>query len=69
MDRAYSLAEKNGSSVVETNDPVEAVKDAHVVYTDVFISMGIGNFHFVCAHMNSCDKVFWMLYNLSLIHI
>ena len=40
MDRAHSLAEKNGSSVVETNDPVEAVKDAHVVYTDVFISMG-----------------------------
>ena len=40
MDRANALAEKNGSSVVQTNDPVEAVKDAHVVYTDVFISMG-----------------------------
>ncbi|RJU80585.1 MAG: ornithine carbamoyltransferase [Candidatus Poseidoniales archaeon] len=40
MDRVQSLAEKNGSSVVQTNDPVEAVKDAHVVYTDVFISMG-----------------------------
>ena len=40
MYRANALAEKNGSSVVQTNDPVEAVKDAHVVYTDVFISMG-----------------------------
>ena len=40
MDRVNALAEKNGSAVVQTNDPVEAVKDAHVVYTDVFISMG-----------------------------
>ena len=40
IDRVNALAEKNGSSVVQTNDPVEAVKDAHVVYTDVFISMG-----------------------------
>ena len=36
--KAY--AEKNGSTVVHTTDPVEAVNDAHVVYTDVFISMG-----------------------------
>jgi len=40
VERAKVIAEKNGSKVVETNDPVEAVKDAHVVYTDVFISMG-----------------------------
>ena len=40
VKRTQALAEKNGSSVVETNDPVEAVSDAHVVYTDVFISMG-----------------------------
>ena len=40
MDRVNAIAEKNGSSVVQTNDPVEAVEDAHVVYTDVFISMG-----------------------------
>ena len=40
VERAKALAEKNDSNIVETNDPVEAVKDAHVVYTDVFISMG-----------------------------
>ena len=40
VERTNAIAEKNGSQVVETNDPVEAVKDAHVVYTDVFISMG-----------------------------
>ena len=40
VSRTKSIAEKNGSKVVETNNPVEAVKDAHVVYTDVFISMG-----------------------------
>lgn len=40
VKRTQALAEKNGSKVVETNDPVDAVTDAHVVYTDVFISMG-----------------------------
>ena len=40
VERTKALAEKNGSSVVHTTDPVEAVRDAHVVYTDVFISMG-----------------------------
>jgi ornithine carbamoyltransferase len=40
VKRTQALAEKNGSKVVETHDPVEAVSDAHVVYTDVFISMG-----------------------------
>ena len=40
VKRTQVLAEKNGSKVVETNDPVDAVSDAHVVYTDVFISMG-----------------------------
>jgi len=40
VERTKALADKNGSKVVVTNDPVEAVSDAHVVYTDVFISMG-----------------------------
>ncbi len=40
VKRTKSLAVKNRSKVVVTNDPVEAVSGAHVVYTDVFISMG-----------------------------
>jgi len=40
VKRTKAYAEANGSSVVHTTDPIEAVKDAHVVYTDVFISMG-----------------------------
>ncbi|DAC25840.1 MAG TPA: ornithine carbamoyltransferase [Candidatus Poseidoniales archaeon] len=38
--RTEELAAKNGSKVIATNDPVEAVSNADVVYTDVFISMG-----------------------------
>ncbi|RJU95025.1 MAG: ornithine carbamoyltransferase [Candidatus Poseidoniales archaeon] len=40
VERTKAYAEVNGSSVVHTTDPVEAVSGAHVVYTDVFISMG-----------------------------
>ena len=40
VERTRALAEKNGSTVMHTTDPVEAVSGAHVVYTDVFISMG-----------------------------
>ena len=40
VERTKAIAEKNGSKVVATNDPVEAVSGAHVVYTDVFVSMG-----------------------------
>ena len=40
VKRSIDMATKNGSKVVATNDPVEAVTDADVVYTDVFISMG-----------------------------
>lgn len=37
---ANSLAEKNGSVIKETNDPKAAVKNADVVYTDTWVSMG-----------------------------
>ena len=40
VKRSIDMATKNGSKVVATNDPVEAVTDADVVYTDVFMSMG-----------------------------
>ena len=40
VKRTNDLAKKNKSTVVHTDDPVEAVTDADVVYTDVFISMG-----------------------------
>ena len=40
VERTKELANKNGSKVMVTNDPVEAVTGADVVYTDVFISMG-----------------------------
>ena len=40
VKRSNDLAKKNKSTVVHTDDPVEAVSNADVVYTDVFISMG-----------------------------
>jgi len=40
VSRTEEIAAKNGSKVIATNDPVEAVSNADVVYTDVFISMG-----------------------------
>ena len=40
VERTNALAEKNGSKVTMTHDPIKAVSNAHVVYTDVFISMG-----------------------------
>jgi len=40
IEQAKYAAAKSGSKVVLTEDPYEAVKDADVVYTDTWISMG-----------------------------
>ena len=41
--QAEALAAISGAKLVITNNPVEAVQDAHAVYTDVWISMGQEN--------------------------
>ncbi len=40
MARARRIAERTGASITGSNDPVEVVSDAGVVYTDIFVSMG-----------------------------
>jgi len=40
ISRAMDIAERTGSTIVGSNDPVEAVSGAGVIYTDVFVSMG-----------------------------
>ncbi len=40
LNLALKNAEMSESSVKVSTEPVEAVTDAHVVYTDVFVSMG-----------------------------
>ncbi|MBS3793306.1 MAG: ornithine carbamoyltransferase [Candidatus Thorarchaeota archaeon] len=40
MERAEELSEKHGTDLQIVNDPIEAVKDADVIYTDTFFSMG-----------------------------
>ncbi|AAC07566.1 ornithine carbamoyltransferase [Aquifex aeolicus] len=41
--KALEFSKENGGSVELTNNPVESVKDADVVYTDVWVSMGEEN--------------------------
>ena len=38
--KANELAQKSGSKIWFTNDPSDAVQDADVLYTDVWVSMG-----------------------------
>ena len=37
---AMNLCKNSGGEIILTNDPFEAVKDADVIYTDVWVSMG-----------------------------
>ncbi len=43
LDDAQALAAVSGALIAVTTDPVDAVKGAHVVYTDVWASMGQEN--------------------------
>lgn len=40
VDKAKEIAKGTGSKISVVTDPVEAVKDADAIYTDVWISMG-----------------------------
>ncbi len=40
VQKALQFASKSGSRITITNDPVEAVRDADIIYTDVWTSMG-----------------------------
>ncbi len=40
LDRALEFAKESGAKIVIGNDPIEAIKDATVVTTDTWVSMG-----------------------------
>lgn len=40
LEDAFSFAKESGAKIIITNDPKEAVKDATVVTTDTWVSMG-----------------------------
>ena len=40
LAQAHEIAKQSGSKIIITNDPVEAIKDATVVTTDTWVSMG-----------------------------
>ncbi|HEW63614.1 ornithine carbamoyltransferase [Fervidicoccus fontis] len=40
LDKALEIAKKTGSKIKIVNDPKEAAKDADILYTDVWVSMG-----------------------------
>lgn len=41
VQKAFEIAKKSGAQITITNDPVEAVRNAEAVYTDVWASMGL----------------------------
>jgi ornithine carbamoyltransferase len=40
VEKAQEIAKETGATIVVTNDPIAAVTDADIVYTDVWASMG-----------------------------
>lgn len=40
IEEARKIANKSGSKIIVTDNPIEAVKDVDVIYTDVWVSMG-----------------------------